>query len=55
MPFDEILRDYPDLEREDILEALRFAASAVRERELPLTLILFTRALWGRPPLLPAF
>jgi len=36
MPFDEILRDYPDLEREDILEALRFAASAVREHELPL-------------------
>jgi uncharacterized protein (DUF433 family) len=36
MPFEEILGDYPDLEREDILEALRFAASAVRERELPL-------------------
>ena len=36
MSFDEILHDYPDLEREDILEALRFAASAVRERELPL-------------------
>ncbi len=33
----EILRAYPDLEREDIREALRFAADAVRERELPLT------------------
>ncbi|MSO80294.1 MAG: DUF433 domain-containing protein [Alphaproteobacteria bacterium] len=33
----EILADYPDLMQEDILEALRFAAEAVRERELPLT------------------
>lgn len=33
---DEILNAYPDLEREDITEALRFAAEAVRERELPL-------------------
>jgi uncharacterized protein (DUF433 family) len=33
---DEILRDFPDLEREDIQEALRYAAEAVRERELPL-------------------
>jgi uncharacterized protein (DUF433 family) len=32
----EILRHYPDLEREDIREALRFASEAVRERELPL-------------------
>lgn len=32
----EILRAYPDLEAEDIKEALRFAAEAVRERELPL-------------------
>ena len=32
----EILRAYPDLEREDIREALQFAAEAVRERELPL-------------------
>jgi len=31
----EILDAYPDLEREDIREALRFAAEAVRERELP--------------------
>lgn len=32
----EILHDYPDLEPEDIQEALRYAAEAVRERELPL-------------------
>ena len=33
---EEILGDYPDLEPEDIREALRYAAEAVRERELPL-------------------
>jgi uncharacterized protein (DUF433 family) len=32
----EILRAYPDLEHEDVKEALRFAADAVRQRELPL-------------------
>jgi uncharacterized protein (DUF433 family) len=32
----EILQAYPDLEAEDIREALRFAAEAVRERQLPL-------------------
>jgi uncharacterized protein (DUF433 family) len=32
----EILAAYPDLESEDIREALRYAADAVRERELPL-------------------
>jgi uncharacterized protein (DUF433 family) len=32
----DILEAYPDLEREDIREALRYAAAAVRERELPL-------------------
>jgi uncharacterized protein (DUF433 family) len=36
MPEQEILAAYPDLEREDIQEALRYAAEAVRERELPL-------------------
>jgi uncharacterized protein (DUF433 family) len=36
MTEDEILAAYPDLEREDVREALRFAAEAVRERELPL-------------------
>ncbi|HUF60612.1 MAG TPA: DUF433 domain-containing protein [Verrucomicrobiales bacterium] len=33
---EEILRAYPDLEAEDIREALRFAAESVRERGLPL-------------------
>jgi len=32
----EILAAYPDLETEDIREAMRYAAEAVRERELPL-------------------
>jgi len=36
MAEEEILKAYPDLEREDIREALQFAAEAVRERELPL-------------------
>ncbi|HZU45690.1 MAG TPA: DUF433 domain-containing protein [Mycobacterium sp.] len=34
---DEILKAYPELEEADIREALRYAAEAVRERELPLT------------------
>ncbi len=33
----EVLEAYPDLEGADIHEALRYAAEAVRERELPLT------------------
>ncbi len=36
MTEDDILRAYPDLEADDIREALRFAAESVRERELPL-------------------
>jgi uncharacterized protein (DUF433 family) len=32
----EILAAYPDLEHEDIPEALHYAAEAVRERALPL-------------------
>jgi uncharacterized protein (DUF433 family) len=32
----DILCLFPDLERDDIREALRYAAEAVRERELPL-------------------
>jgi uncharacterized protein (DUF433 family) len=32
----EILAAYPDLKAEDIREALRFAADALREREIPL-------------------
>lgn len=35
----EILAAYPDLEPEDIREALRFAAEAFRERELPLAAV----------------
>ena len=33
----EILQAFPDVQGEDIREALRYAAEAVRERELPLT------------------
>jgi uncharacterized protein (DUF433 family) len=32
----EILADFPDLEPEDILAALEYAAAAVQERALPL-------------------
>lgn len=32
----EIVTAYPDLETEDVREAMRYAAEAVRERELPL-------------------
>lgn len=32
----EILSEYPDLQREDIRECLRFAAASAMERELPL-------------------
>jgi uncharacterized protein (DUF433 family) len=31
----EIIAAYPDLEREDIHEALQYAAEVLRERELP--------------------
>jgi len=36
MTADEILDAYPDLEADDIREALRYAAEAVQERVLPL-------------------
>lgn len=36
MSHDEILKALPDLTRDDISEALRYAAEAVREREIPL-------------------
>lgn len=36
MAEEDILKAYPDLEPEDLREALRYAAEAVRERELPL-------------------
>jgi uncharacterized protein (DUF433 family) len=35
MTAEEILRAYPDLEPEDIREALTYAAEALRERVLP--------------------
>jgi len=37
MAANDILAAYPDLEPDDIQEALQYAAAAVRERELPLT------------------
>ena len=36
MTSDEILDAYPDLQAEDIREALRYAAEALQERVLPL-------------------
>ena len=36
MAEEEILKAFPDLEQEDIHEALLYAAEAVREREIPL-------------------
>ncbi|OIJ28148.1 DUF433 domain-containing protein [Nocardioides luteus] len=36
MTTEEIIDDLPDLVAEDIAAALRYAAEAVRERELPL-------------------
>jgi uncharacterized protein (DUF433 family) len=35
---EEILAAYPDLENDDITESLRYAAEALRERELPLVM-----------------
>lgn len=32
----EILRDYPDLEPDDIRQALAYASEALRERQIPL-------------------
>ncbi len=39
MTEDEILQAFPDLEVEDLREALHYAAIAVQERELPLVTI----------------
>lgn len=33
----DVLDDYPDLQPDDIGEALRYAAAAVNERQIPLT------------------
>lgn len=37
MTTDEIVADLPELENEDVAEALRYAAEAVSERQLPLS------------------
>jgi uncharacterized protein (DUF433 family) len=37
MSTNDVLAAYPDLEAEDVREALQYAAEAVRERELPLS------------------
>jgi uncharacterized protein (DUF433 family) len=37
MSDEEILQHYPSLQAEDIREALRYAAEAVRERAIPIT------------------
>ena len=39
MSHNEILKAYPDLETEDIQEALYFAAEAARARELPIAIL----------------
>lgn len=36
MTAEDIVRELPDLEVEDVAEALKYAAEALRERELPL-------------------
>lgn len=36
MTADQIVAELPSLEAEDVTEALRYAAEALRERELPL-------------------
>ncbi|HYO89130.1 MAG TPA: DUF433 domain-containing protein [Candidatus Limnocylindrales bacterium] len=35
MTTDDIVSDFPDLEGEDVAEALRYASAALRERQLP--------------------
>lgn len=34
---DQVIEDYPYLEREDVLAALEYAAAAVNEREVPVS------------------
>jgi len=36
LSFEQVLEEHPDLEREDIVQALTFAAESVFERQLPL-------------------
>jgi uncharacterized protein (DUF433 family) len=40
----EILQAYSDLEHGDIAEALHFAAEALQERELPLSVVVFEQS-----------
>jgi uncharacterized protein (DUF433 family) len=34
---EEVVFDYPNIDRSDVLAALKFAAAAVNDRELPVT------------------
>jgi len=34
---EQVIEDHPQLEREDVLAALEYAAAYTREREIPLT------------------
>ena len=43
MSREEVLKAYPDLKARDVEEALRYAAEAVRERELPLRSVEISR------------
>lgn len=36
LSIEKILEYYPDLEKEDVVETLQFAADAINEKELPL-------------------
>jgi len=36
LSFEQVIEEHPDLEREDIVQALRFAADSMLERQLPL-------------------
>jgi uncharacterized protein (DUF433 family) len=39
LSIEEVLKDYPYLEREDVLQALRYAAWRAEEREVPLVAV----------------
>jgi len=42
MTHEEILEAYPDLEEQDIVEALQYAASLTEDRVIPLSLLYLT-------------
>jgi uncharacterized protein (DUF433 family) len=44
---DEVLNDYPYLEREDIMQALRYAAWRTEEREVTLVTQHYTKCQWN--------